>query len=109
MFCHFAVDNIRNTSLRDAINSPFMKKIRSQQPYRENLLTPCMIIDTPHILRQVVEEFNARPTCDGADEIITDLAEQLDRYSAEYQKLADPAWEKEWKKGIYTRKSKDIR
>jgi MoaA/NifB/PqqE/SkfB family radical SAM enzyme len=98
VFCHFAVDNIRDTSLRDAINSPFMKKIRSFQPYRENLLTPCMIIDTPHILRDVVQEFDARPTCDGAEEILTEFADQLDEYSVEYQKFADPVWRKEWKK-----------
>lgn len=98
VFCHFAVDNIRDKSLKEAINSPFMKKIRSFQPYRENLLTPCMIIDSPHILREVVKEFDARPTCDGAEEIVTKLAEQLDKYSMEYQKYADPVWEKEWKK-----------
>ncbi|MCK4236468.1 MAG: radical SAM protein, partial [Candidatus Krumholzibacteria bacterium] len=98
VFCHFAVDNIKNKSLREIINSPFMKGIRSHQPYRENLLTPCMIIDTPEILRNVVKEFNAHPTCVGAEEIITSFADELDAYSTDYQKYADPAWEKEWKK-----------
>jgi MoaA/NifB/PqqE/SkfB family radical SAM enzyme len=92
VFCHFAVDNIRDISLRDAINSPFLKRIRSFQPYRKNLLTPCMLIDAPDILRQVVSEFNARPTCDGAEEIIKDFAPELDRYAEEYRAYADPAW-----------------
>jgi MoaA/NifB/PqqE/SkfB family radical SAM enzyme len=97
VFCHFAVDNIKNTSLREAINSPFFKKIRSYQPYRENLLTPCMLVDSPHILRRVVSEFNARPTCEGAEGIITDLAPDLERYAQEYRRYADPAWQREWK------------
>ena len=99
VFCHFAVDNIRDTSLREAINSPFLKRIRSFQPYRENLLTPCMLIDAPDILRQVVSEFNARPTCEGAEEITKDFAPDLDRYAQEYRRYADPAWIDEWKRG----------
>jgi len=99
VFCHFAVDNIRDTSLKEAINSPFLKRIRSFQPYRENLLTPCMLIDAPDILRQVVSEFNARPTCEGAEEIIKDFAPELDRYAQEYRAYADPAWINEWKHG----------
>jgi len=98
VFCHFAVDNIKNVSLKQAINSPFLKRIRSSQPYRENLLTPCMLVDAPEVLRQIVTEFNARPTCDGADEIIRGLAPDLDRYAEEYRRYADPAWDKERKK-----------
>jgi len=98
VFCHFAVDNIKDKSLKEVINSPFMKKIRSYQPYKENLLTPCMIIDAPHVLRKVVTEFDARPTCEGAEEIITKFADNLDGYAEEYARYADAAWEKEWKK-----------
>lgn len=97
VFCHFAVDNIKNISLREALNSPFMKRIRSYQPYRENLLTPCMLIDCPDVLRAVVKEFDAKPTCDGAEELITKFADKLDSYAAEYRRFADPAWESEWK------------
>lgn len=98
VFCHFAVDNIRDKTLREAINSPFLRGIRSHQPYRENLLTPCMLIDAPDVLRQVVKEFNARPTCEGAEEILTDFAPGLDRYAEEYRRYADPAWEQECRK-----------
>ena len=96
VFCHFAVDNIRDKSLEEAINSPFMRSIRAEQPYRENLLTPCMIIDSPDVLRRIVRANNARPTCDGAEGIITNLATDLDEYAIAYRKYADPAWEKEY-------------
>ena len=95
VFCHFAVDNIKNTSLRDAINSPFMRRIRSRQPYRENLLMPCMLIDAPDVLRSVVAECDARPTCEGADELITNFSDTIDRYAAEYRAYADRAWDEE--------------
>ena len=105
VFAHFAVDNIKEKSLREVLNSPFMKGIRSRQPYRENLLTPCMIIDSPHVLREVVREYNARPTCEGAEDIITKFADDLDKYAEEYRKYADPAWEKEWKPALEERKT----
>jgi MoaA/NifB/PqqE/SkfB family radical SAM enzyme len=99
VFCHFAVDNIRDKSLKEVINSPFMKAIRERQPYRENLLTPCMIIDSPDVLRKIVRDHDAHPTCMGADEIITKLATDLDEYALEYRKYADPVWSKEYKNG----------
>jgi len=45
-----------------------------------------------------LKEFNPRPTCEGAEKIITELAPDLDRYAQEYRRYADPAWEKEWKR-----------
>jgi MoaA/NifB/PqqE/SkfB family radical SAM enzyme len=36
IFVHLATDNIKQKSLSEAINSPFFKGIRSQQPYGEN-------------------------------------------------------------------------
>jgi hypothetical protein len=57
-----------------------------------------MIIDAPHVLRDVVTEFDAHPTCDGAEEIITKFADNLDGYAEEYARYADAAWEKESKK-----------
>jgi MoaA/NifB/PqqE/SkfB family radical SAM enzyme len=92
VFAHFAADNIRDKSLAEALNSPFFKAIRSRQPYCSNLLRPCMIIDNPTVLREVVKEGNAHPTHDGAETIITELANNIDQYAAEYGMLADEAW-----------------
>ncbi len=96
VFTHFAVDNIRETSLWDAINSNLFRAIRARQPYSKNLLTPCMIIDQPWVLREVVAKSGAHPTHPGADTIITQLKDQLDEYARAYHEIADPAWEEEW-------------
>lgn len=92
VFAHFAADNIRNKSLAEALNSPFFKAIRSRQPYSPNLLRPCMIIDNPTVLREVVKEGDAHPTHTGAETIVTELATNIDQYAAEYANLADQAW-----------------
>jgi MoaA/NifB/PqqE/SkfB family radical SAM enzyme len=92
VFTHFATDNLKDTSLADALGSPLFRAIRSRQPYCPNLLRPCMIIDNPTVLREVVSESNAHPTHPGAETIICELAEELDRYAAAYAELADEAW-----------------
>jgi MoaA/NifB/PqqE/SkfB family radical SAM enzyme len=94
VFVHFAVLNVRDKPLKEVLNSPFFRAIRERQPFNNgNHLRPCMIIDAPSVLRELVAQFGARPTHQGAETIITDLADGLDHYTKEYGKLADPAWE----------------
>lgn len=92
VFCHFAVDNIRTTSIKDALKSRLFTSIRESQKQNTNLLTPCMLIDKPGIIREAVLSSGARPTHPGAEALITDLAEDIDRYSEEYCRIADAAW-----------------
>lgn len=106
VFCHFAVDNIKNKTLIEALNSDFFKTIRSQQPYSENLLRPCAIIDNPEVLRNAVKVCNAYPTHTGADSIIKDpkITKYLDDYSLKWKELTDPVWEKEYKNNRESKK-----
>jgi len=96
VFAHFAVDNIATTTIAEALRSPFMSEIRRRQPYDKNLLRPCMIIDWPHVLREVVEATGARPSHPGAEAVITSLAPELDAYARAYGALADRVWESDY-------------
>jgi MoaA/NifB/PqqE/SkfB family radical SAM enzyme len=96
VFCHFSVDNIKEKSLKEALNSDFMKAIRREQPYRENYLTPCMLVDEPTVLRQAVSRYHAHPTHPGAETLITTLRDDIDEYASEYRSIADEVWEKEY-------------
>jgi MoaA/NifB/PqqE/SkfB family radical SAM enzyme len=96
VFCHFAVDNIKEKSLKEAIRSDFFRAIQARQPYTDNLLRPCMLIDCPEVLEEVVTSCGARPTHPGAGTIINELKGPLRQYSREYARYADEAWEKEY-------------
>jgi len=105
VFVHFAVDNIKDKSLEEILISPFFKAIQKRQPYMDedekkpNYLRPCMIIDHPNILREVVKETNAHPTCEKAEEILTgSIASELNRIALEWKEKATPIWEKEYKR-----------
>lgn len=95
VFAHFAVDNIRDKPLRDILGSPFFAEIRSRQPYDDNLLRPCMIIDVPEVLREVVTICGAHPTHHGAEAIIGELASEMDRYAESYRRMVEPKWEEQ--------------
>ncbi|UCB57539.1 MAG: radical SAM protein [Candidatus Omnitrophota bacterium] len=104
-FMHFTVDNIRNKTLKEIMESPFFKAIRERQNAQEapaahsdNMLTPCCVIDQPWVLRELVKEHGARPT-DGAGDILEGyVARALDEYSKKLHEIYDPIWKNDYTK-----------
>jgi len=94
-FVHFAVDNIKHKTLKDALNSEFFRFLRRGQPYGNgNLLAPCMIIDNPQILREAIAKTGAYPTHEGASVILDRQVRQgLDEYAHQIHQITSPVWE----------------
>jgi len=92
VFAHFAVDNIKDKPLSEALNSPLFRRIRNMRPYDPNPYRPCMLIDVPQVSRMAFCMPGVYATHPGAETLFTDLAPAMDEYSAEYSKLADKAW-----------------
>lgn len=92
IFAHFATDNIKDVSLAQALNSPLFQSIRARQPYSDNLLRPCMIIDNTTVLRDVVASSGAYPTHPQAARLLDEFAPGLDEYAESYRRIADVAW-----------------
>jgi len=98
VFCHFAVDNIKDTSLLDALTSDFFRGIRDLQPFGHNLLRPCPLVDHPGVVKHVVNKYGAYPTHRGADSLIKDeLQEGLRAYARGLRDVYAPVWEKEYR------------
>jgi len=100
-FVHFHTHNVKESSLLDILKSPLFQAIREAQPYSENLLRPCQILDNPHVLRRIVKETGALPSYEGADHIINDptVTVHLDAYALELKKELDPVWLQEYDGG----------
>ncbi|MBW2618616.1 MAG: radical SAM protein [Deltaproteobacteria bacterium] len=96
VYTHIATDNIRDVPLAQALNSPLFQTIRDSQPHNTNQLRPCMIIDNPEVMRRITSECNCHFTHPGAEEVFTDLAEDMDAYAARWGKFADKVWEEEY-------------
>jgi len=84
VFCHFAKDNIKDKTLVEAIGSDFFREFRSHQPFNKDLRRPCIMIDNPHILREVVAKTGAYGTHPGATTMINEFAPMLDKYAEEF-------------------------
>jgi MoaA/NifB/PqqE/SkfB family radical SAM enzyme len=99
VFCHFTIGNVREKPLRDILACDFFRAIRYEQPYSEsnNLYTPCLIIDNPRVLRELIAEYGARPSHEGAESLVENLriVAHLDEYSARMQELARPDWHRD--------------
>lgn len=94
IFAHFACDNVKNKPLIEAFRGPFFKELRSRQPYNKNLLMPCMMIDNPTQIREIVAKTGAHATDPSCDNMLSnpEFMKQLDEYAENYKPVADKAW-----------------
>jgi MoaA/NifB/PqqE/SkfB family radical SAM enzyme len=95
IFCHFSTDNIHEKSLKQALDSPFFRSIRAEQPFCYNTLRPCPMIDHPQTMWRIILENNARPTHQGAELMFTSLYPEIKKYAEEVGRVMDRAWESE--------------
>ncbi len=96
VYTHIAVDNIKDKSVAEALDSPLFRDIRSRQPHNPNHLRPCMIIDNPHVMRDVIKNNCPYFTHPGAEEIYTSRSKEMDNYANNYAPLADRIWKEEY-------------
>lgn len=96
VYTHVAMNNIKDVSLIDALRSPLFEEIRAKQPHNHNHLRPCMIIDNPKVLRDIIRNTKPYYTHPGAEEIFTSKAAELDEYAERYAEIADQIWHEEY-------------
>ncbi len=98
IFAHFACDNVREKSLLEVFRGPFFKELRKRQPYNDNLLLPCMMIDNPNQIREIVKTVNAHATEPSAEKMINDeeFMKELDNLAASFKPYAEKAWEEDF-------------
>ena len=95
IFCHFATHNINNCGLAEALASPFFADIKNGQPFSYNTLRPCPMIDHPEEMWKVIQRNQAKPTHEGAEQMFTTFAPEIQRYALGVQEIMDEVWEKD--------------
>lgn len=93
IFCHFATHNIYQSSLAEAVRSPFFRAIRERQPFSYNTLRPCPMIDHPHIMWNIIQQHGAKPTHHGAEKMFTTFASEMNEYAYRVEEIMDNVWE----------------
>ena len=93
VFIHYSNANIREMSLLDALRSPIFMAYHHGQPFNENMLRPCPMLENPEKLRAMVAESGAHSTDPMSPESVEHLCAKCDRYAEEWKPSADALWE----------------
>jgi MoaA/NifB/PqqE/SkfB family radical SAM enzyme len=92
-FIHYANVNIHDVSLLEALQSPLFKEYQKNQPFNENHLRPCPLLDNPEKLAAIVKASGARSTDMEAPEDVDVLCGKTCEAAKNWAPVADKLWE----------------
>ncbi|MEI3176795.1 MAG: radical SAM protein [Lachnospiraceae bacterium] len=109
VFIHYSGANIREVSLLDALKQPLFMAYRDNQPFNNNHLRPCPMLENPEILVKMVHESGAHSTDMQSEESVEHLCDKCKEYAANWKPEAEALWEKHHfvQKGYCNYKKKD--
>lgn len=91
-FIHYSNVNIKKASLLDALRSPLFRAYRQRQPFDENLLRPCPLLDNPDALVEMVRESKAESTELEAPEAVEMLCAKTRKAAEQWAPVAERLW-----------------
>lgn len=95
VFIHYSDSNIRDKSLLDALCSPLFKAYKEGQPFNENHLRPCPMLENPEKLKEMVLKTGAHSTDLQSLESVEHLCDKCKSYAENWEIAADRLWNNE--------------
>lgn len=92
VFIHYSDSNIRQKTLLEALCSPLFRAYHDGQPFNDNMLRPCPMLENPEKLREIVHKSSAHPSDVTALESVDDLCAKCDDYAKNWAPTADKLW-----------------
>lgn len=92
-FIHYATENIRQTSILDILRSPLFMQYHKGQPFNQNHLRPCPLLDNPEKLDEMVHASGAHSTQPIDTEDVDDLTAKCREPSENWAVKADALWQ----------------
>ena len=92
VFIHYANANIHDVSLLEALKSPLFMKYYEGQPFNQNHLRPCPMLENPERLGQMVQESGAHGTDLVEPESPAELRAKTEQRAAEWKPVAERLW-----------------
>lgn len=92
VFIHYSNANIRNCTLLEALQSPIFMAYHDGQPFNDNHLRPCPMLENPQMLREIVEKTGAHSTDPQSPETADHLCAKCDEYAKNWQPTAERLW-----------------
>lgn len=91
-FIHYSDSNIREKTLLEAFKSPLFMQYRENQPFNNNHLRPCPLLDNPGRLTAMVEKSEAKSTDMQNPEDVRELSSKCEDAAKNWAPVADKLW-----------------
>ncbi|MDK2868112.1 MAG: hypothetical protein PWP51_2834 [Clostridiales bacterium] len=92
-FTHYSDSNIADKTLLEALMSPLFKAYQAGQPWNDNHLRPCPLLDNPSELVHVVQISGAHSTDLQNPEDVVELSAKCEEAAAGWAPIADSLWQ----------------
>lgn len=92
-FIHYSNVNIHDVSLLEALRSPLFMAYRKRQPFNNNMLRPCPLLDNPEMLAAMVKESGAKSTDMEAPEDVDVLCGKTEAAAKAWAEVSERLWE----------------
>ena len=92
VFIHYSDANIRTHTVLQALQNPLFTEYRKGQPFNDNHLRPCPMLENPEKLRAIVKKTGAKSTNLIMEEDVDTLCGRCDEFAYQWQSVADDIW-----------------
>ena len=93
-FIHYADSNIYEHTILEALQRPLFQAYHKNQPFNDNMLKPCPMLENPEALKAMVEESGAHSTDYQHPEDVNDLFSKCKPYADNWHETAEKLWNK---------------
>ena len=94
VFIHYSNCNIHDVTLLEALKSPLFMAYHDNQPFNDNMLRPCPMLENPEALRKMVHDTGAVNTDYQSPESVDHLCDKTTPYAENWKPKADELWNK---------------
>jgi MoaA/NifB/PqqE/SkfB family radical SAM enzyme len=92
VFIHYSDSNIYEHTLLEALKRPLFTAFLKGQPFNDNHLRPCPMLENPDKLRKIVKETGAKSTDLIVEEDVETLCSKCDDFASKWKVVADELW-----------------
>ena len=93
VFIHYSNANVHDTSIINILKSPIFQAYHDNQPFNDNQLRPCPMLENPEVLRKLVKDTGAVNTDYQEPENVDHLCDKCNAYAENWKPTADRLWE----------------
>ncbi len=93
VFIHYSDSNIRKNTILEGLRNPLFMAYRKGQPFNENHLRPCPMLENPELLKKMINETGAASTDLIEPESVEQLCAKCEHFAEHWAPVAKQLWE----------------